>query len=98
MLSFGDVLRCFSHHQASVNGEVIGIYVSAGGLKCSVVIADRLVCIANVSGLGFDGDVFLAVEFSTEKQRKEKQPRKFRSIALAVSSLPLQPYDAIYSL
>ena len=41
-----------------------GIYVLAGGSKCSVVIADWLVCIADVSGLGFDGDVFLAVEFS----------------------------------
>ena len=37
----------------------------AGGSKCSVVIADWLVCIADVSGLGFDGDVFLAVEFSS---------------------------------
>ena len=43
--------------EASVNGEVRGIYVLAGGLKCSVVIADWLVCIADVSGLGFDGDV-----------------------------------------
>ena len=40
-----------------------GIYVLAGGLKCSVVIADWLVCIADVSGLGFDGDVFLVVKF-----------------------------------
>ena len=48
-----------------VNGEVRGIYVLAGGSKCSVVIADWLVCIADVSGLGFDGDVFLAVEFSS---------------------------------
>ena len=47
-----------------MNGEVRGIYVLAGGSKCSVVIADWLVCIADVSGLGFDGDVFLAVEFS----------------------------------
>ena len=45
-----------------VNGEVRGIYVFAGGSKCSVVIADWLVCIADVSGLGFDGDVFLAVK------------------------------------
>ena len=50
---------------ASVNGEVRGIYVLAGGSKCSVVIADWLICIGNVSGLGFDGDVFLAVEFSS---------------------------------
>ena len=28
--------RCFFHHQASVNGEVLGIYVSAGGSKCSL--------------------------------------------------------------
>ena len=48
-----------------MNCEVFGIYVLAGGLKCSVVIADWLVCIADVSGLGFDGDVFLAVEFSS---------------------------------
>ena len=57
--------RCSSHHLASVNGEVRGINVLAGGSKCSVVIADWLVCIADVSGLGFDGDVFLAVEFSS---------------------------------
>ena len=56
--------RCFSHHQASVNGELFGIYVSAGESKCLVVIADWLVCIMDVSGLGFDGNVFLAVEFS----------------------------------
>ena len=37
----------------------------AGVSKCSVVIADWLVCIADVSGLGFDGDVFLALEFSS---------------------------------
>ena len=48
-----------------MNGEVRFIYVLAGGSKCSVVIADWLVCIADVSGLGFDGDVFLAVEFSS---------------------------------
>ena len=36
---------------ASVNGEVCGIYVLAGGSKCSVVIADWLVCIAGLSGL-----------------------------------------------
>ena len=47
-----------------MNGEVLGIHVSAGGSKCSVVIADWLVCVADVSRLGFDGDVFLAVEFS----------------------------------
>ena len=35
-----------------MNGEVLGINVSAGGLKCLVVIADWLVCIAEVSGLG----------------------------------------------
>ena len=29
-----------------MNGEVRGIYVLAGGSKCSVVIADWLVCIA----------------------------------------------------
>ena len=46
-----------------MNGEVRGIYVLAVESKCSVVIADWLVCIADVSGLGFDGDVFLAVEF-----------------------------------
>ena len=39
------------------------IYVLAGGSKCSVVIAEWLVCIAAVYRLGFDGDVFLAVEF-----------------------------------
>ena len=49
---------------ASVNGEVLGIYVLAGGSRYSVVIADWLVCFADVSGLGFDGDVFLVVEFS----------------------------------
>ena len=43
--------------------EVLGIYVSAGGSKCSVVIADWLVCIADASGLEIDGDVFMAVEF-----------------------------------
>ena len=47
-----------------MNGEVLGIYVSAGGSKCLVVIADWLACVADVSGFGFDGDVFLAVEFS----------------------------------
>ena len=41
-----------------------GIYVLAGGSKCLVVIADWLVCIADVSGLVFVGDVFLAVAFS----------------------------------
>ena len=46
-----------------MNGEVIGIYVSAGGSKCSVIITDWLVCIADVSGLGHDGNVFWAVEF-----------------------------------
>ena len=51
--------------KASVNGEVLGIYVLAGGLKYLVVTADWLVCIANVSGLGFDDDVFLAVKFSS---------------------------------
>ena len=40
-----------------------GIYVSAGGSKCSVVIADWLVCIADVSGLRLDSDVFLVVVF-----------------------------------
>ena len=49
-----------------MNGEVLGIYVLAGGLKCSVVTADWLVCIADVSGLGFDGDVFLAVELENQ--------------------------------
>ena len=48
-----------------MNGEVHGIYVLAGGSKCLVVIADWLVCIADVSRVGFDGDVFLAVEFSS---------------------------------
>ena len=48
----------------TVNGEMLGIYVLAGGSKCSVVIADWLVCVADAAGLGFDGDVFLAVEFS----------------------------------
>ena len=43
---------------------MFGIYVSAGGSKCSVVIADWLVCVADVSGLGSDGVVFLVVEFS----------------------------------
>ena len=42
-----------------MNGEVLGIYVFAGGSKCSVVIADWLVCVADISGLGLDGDVFL---------------------------------------
>ena len=46
---------CFSHYQASVNGEVCGIYELAGGSKCSVVIADWLVCIADVYGVAFDG-------------------------------------------
>ena len=48
-----------------MNGEVRGIHVLARGSKCLVVIVGRLVCIADVSGLGFDGDVFLAVEFSS---------------------------------
>ena len=47
-----------------MNSEVLGIYVSAVALKCSVVIADWLVCVADVSGLVFDGNVFLVVEFS----------------------------------
>ena len=47
-----------------MNGEVLRIYVSAGGLKCSMVIADWLICVADISGLGFDGDVFLVVEYS----------------------------------
>ena len=42
-----------------------GIYLLVEGSKCSVVIADWLVCIGDVSVLGFDGDVFLAVEFSS---------------------------------
>ena len=46
-----------------MNCEVFGIYVLARGLKCLVVIADWLVYVADVSRLGFDGDVFLAVEF-----------------------------------
>ena len=46
-----------------MNGEVRGIYVLAGGSKCSVDIADCLVCISDVSGLGFDGDVFLQSNF-----------------------------------
>ena len=45
-----------------MSGKVLGIYVLAGGSRCSVVIADWVVCITDVSGLGFDGDVFLAVE------------------------------------
>ena len=48
-----------------MNGEVRGIYVLAVGSKFSVVIADWLFCIADVSGVGFDSDVFLAVEFSS---------------------------------
>ena len=48
-----------------MNGEVRGIYVLAGGSKCLVVIADWFVCIADVSGLRFDGDVFLGVKFSS---------------------------------
>ena len=48
---------------ASVNGEVFGIYVSTGGSKCSMVIADWLVCVAKVSGLGLDGDALLVVVF-----------------------------------
>ena len=47
-----------------MNAEVLGIYVSAGRSKCSVVIADWFVCFADGSGLGFDGDVFFAVEIS----------------------------------
>ena len=43
----------------SVNGEVRGIYVLARISKCFMVIVDWLVCIADVSGLGFDGDVLL---------------------------------------
>ena len=43
--------------------EVLDIYVSAGESKCSVALADWLVCVADVSGLGLDGNVFLAVEF-----------------------------------
>ena len=54
--------RYFSHHQASVNGDVCGIYVTAGGSKCPLVVADWLVCFADVSGLCLDGDVLLAVE------------------------------------
>ena len=46
-----------------MNGEVLGIYVSAGGSKCLVIIADWLVCLVDVSGLEIDNDVFLAVEF-----------------------------------
>ena len=46
-----------------MNSEVLGIYVFAGGSKCSVVIADWLICVADVSGLGLDGDVFLVVVF-----------------------------------
>ena len=42
---------------------MLGIYEFSGRSKCSVVIADWLVCVADLSGLGFDGDVFLAVEF-----------------------------------
>ena len=41
-----------------MNSKVLGIYVPAGGSKCLVVIADWLVCVADVSGLRFDGDVF----------------------------------------
>ena len=47
-----------------MNGEVLHIYVSAGGSKCSVVIAEWLVCVADISVLRFDGDVFLAIKFS----------------------------------
>ena len=46
----------------SVNGEVRGIYVLAGGSKCSVVIADWLVCIADEeedSDVDFEADVRL---------------------------------------
>ena len=46
-----------------MNREVLGIYLSVGGSKCSVVIVDWLVSVAYVSGLRLDGDVFLAVEF-----------------------------------
>ena len=46
-----------------MNGEVLGIYVSAGGSKCSVVITDWLICVSDVSGLLLDDDLFLAVEF-----------------------------------
>ena len=42
---------------------MLGIYVSAGGWKCSLVIAGWFVSVADVSGLEIDGDVFLAVEF-----------------------------------
>ena len=46
----------------SVN-EVLGTYASAGKWNCSVVIADWLACVADVSRLILDGDVFVAVEF-----------------------------------
>ena len=42
---------------------MLGIYVSAGKSKCSVVITDWLACVADVSRLRLDGDVFLAVVF-----------------------------------
>ena len=45
---------------SSLISEVLGIYVSVGGSKHLVVIADWLVCIEDLSGLSLDGDVFLA--------------------------------------
>ena len=60
-----DHCQCECVITAGVNGEVLRIYVLAGGSECSVVISDLLICVADVSGLGFDGDVLLAVEFSS---------------------------------
>ena len=34
-----------------MNDEVCGIYVLAGGSKCLAVIADWLVCIADIFGI-----------------------------------------------
>ena len=45
-----------------MNDEVLGIYVLPEGSNCSVVVADLLVCVADVSGLSLDGDVLLWVE------------------------------------
>ena len=41
--------------------QVLGIYVLAEGSKCSVVVADWSVCVADISGPSLDGDMFLTV-------------------------------------
>ena len=57
------------HHTQHIFGfwynlvKCLGIYVFAGRPKCSVIIVDWLVCVVDVSGLGLDGDMFLAVKF-----------------------------------